>query len=62
MNQSTGGDGKKASDEEPFSYLFTLRMNLIRQQTAPMPFPAHKRCSSVVLDNDINNDDAEDQR
>lgn len=59
MNQSIGGDRKKASYEEPFSYLVTLRVNLIRQQTAPVPFPTHKRCSRVVLDNDINNDDAE---
>lgn len=31
MNQSIGEDGKKANNEEPFSYLFKLQMNVIKQ-------------------------------
>lgn len=47
MNQSLGGNGKKASNEEPLSYLVKLRMDFIRQ-AAPVPYPARKRCSRVV--------------
>ena len=34
MNQSIGEDRKKANNEEPFSHLVKLKMNLIRQLTA----------------------------
>lgn len=60
MNQSSGGNGK-ASNEEPLSHLVKLRMDLIRQQAAPMPYPALKRCSSVVFDDAVNDDDVDNQ-
>lgn len=53
MNQSSGGNGKKVSNEEPLLHLVKLRMGLIRQHAAPMPYPALKRCSRVVLDDAV---------
>lgn len=60
MNQSFGGNGKKASNEEPLPYLVKLRMDLIRQ-AAPVPYPALKRCSRVVLDDGVNDGDMGNQ-
>lgn len=60
MNQSLGGNGKKASNEEPLSYLVQLRMDLIRQ-AAPVPYPALKMCSRVVLDEGVNDGDMDNQ-